>query len=459
MALVHYAPGSPPAGLRDHVLRTLQLALPVIVARCGLLVLIAVDTAMTGHAGAGELAAYGLSMAPQVPMLLLGIGMLMGTVVLTSQAVGAGRESDCGHVLTGGLRLAGGVGVLVLVLCFLGEPFLLLTGQADDLARRGGGVLEMFGYGMPGLFLYTAVVFFLEGINRPKPGMVVMVLANLLNAALNWLLVYGNAGLPAMGAEGAALATTLVRWFMFAAILGYVLVAVDRERFGLTVAQLERRRHDRLGPRLRRIGFPMSLAMVVESGAFSAMLLFAGHLGEVEVAAYQLTVNLCALTFMTAIGFGTAASVRVGNAVGRGDPTGMRFAGWTAVGLAACLLAALGLLIGNARELLASVYTSDAAVLSAALPAIAVAAVSIVPDGIQGTIMGALRGAADAWPATLLYIFSFWLVMVPLGYWLGVVREGGASGLMAAVLVAGVIAMACLAARFVVVSRRTVARA
>ena len=89
----------------------------------------------------------------------------------------------------------------------------------------------------------------------------------------------------------------------------------------------------------------------------------------------------------------------------------------------------------------------------------AVAAVSIVPDGIQGTIMGALRGAADAWPATGLYVLSFWLVMVPLGYWLGVERGGGAPGLMSAVLVASVVAMGCLAVRFVVVSRRTVARA
>ena len=446
------------AGLREHVGRTLRLAMPVIGSRCGLLVLISVDTAMTGHAGGSELAAYALSMAPQVPMMLFGIGLLMGVVVLTSQAVGAGRERDCGAALTAGLGVALVVGVGVALLCLAGEPFLLAMGQTPSLARASGEVLAMFGLGMPGLFMYTATVFFLEGINRPKAGLVVMVLANLLNVALNWLLIYGNLGVPPMGAAGAALATSLVRWFMFAALLLYLLLAVERERYGLDrLTRGAQRMRDTLR-RLRRVGLPVALGMVLESGAFSAMLLFAGLLGEVQVAAYQLGMNLVALVFMTAIGFGTAASVRVGNAVGRGDAVAVRLAGWTAVGLGGVLLLALGVAADRWAGAIAALYTSDAAVMAVAVPTLGVAALLLLPDGIQGIITGALRGAADAWPATGLYLISFWLVMMPLGWYLGVRLQGGAPGLMLAVLVGATVATLCLGLRFHAVSRRSVTR-
>ena len=449
---------TPTGGLREHVAHTLRLAMPVIVARCGLLVLIAVDTAMTGHAGGSELAAYGLSMAPQVPMMLFGVGLLMGVVVLCSQAVGAGRESDCGKVYVTGLAVAAATGLMVMLLCYAGEPMLRAAGQSESLARASGAVLVMFGFGMPGLFMFTATVFFLEGINRPTAGMVVMLLANLLNVGLNWLLVYGNLGLPALGAEGAALATSLVRWFMFLAAFGYVLLGVDRHRYGLDrLARAARGGRDFLR-RIRRVGLPTALAMVVESGAFSAMLLLAGSLGEVQVAAYQVAMNLSALTFMTAIGFGTAASVRVGNAVGRSDMRGVRLAGWTAVTLGGMLLCLLAVMVHFGAAGLAAIYTADAAVLAVAIPTFGVTALSLGPDGLQGVIMGALRGAADTWPATLLYLFSFWVVMVPVGYLLGVHLEGGAPGLMIAVLVGGTVASLSLGLRFNAVTRRQVSR-
>ena len=447
----------PAHSLAEHVRRTLALSLPVVVARCGLLVLIAVDTAMTGHAGGSELAAYALSMAPQIPLQLLGIGMLMGTVVLSAQAVGGGREHECGAVWRSGLVHALVLGLIVLVLCLLGEAFLRATGQTEALSADAGRVLLMFGYGMPGLFLFTATVFFLEGINQPRAGMVVMLLANVLNAGLNWVFIYGNLGAPALGAEGAALATSLVRWCMFLAVAAWVLLAVDRDRFGLRAGS-ERQPRD-LGRRLRRIGYPMALALVLESAAFSAMVLFAGHLGEAQVGAYQVAMNLCALTFMTAIGFGTAASVRVGNAVGRGDSEGVRWAGWVAVGLGILTLAALGAVLGLLPGPIAMVYSSDPAVLAVAVPTLVVAAMALVPDGAQGVIMGALRGAADAWPATALYLFSFWMVMAPLGYYLGVMRTGGAPALMVAVMIGGITATLTLGLRFHVVSRRAIARA
>ena len=383
-------------------------------------------------------------------MMLFGIGMLMGTLVIGAHAVGAGREQQTGQIWRVSLLHALVIGLGFAVVCGAGEKFLLLTGQQSSLASGGGRVLQMFGYGLPAVLLHAATSFFLESTGRPTPGLVVMILANLLNAALNWVLIFGKLGAPAMGAEGAALATSMVRWFMFVALTGYVFVALDRVRYGLTgpidaAAALSKR--------LRRFGYPMGLAHTVESSAFAAMTLFAGWLGASQVAGYQVAFNLVGMSFMAAIGFSAAASIRVSNAVGRGDARGVRAAGWVALVLAGIVLSLFGTALALAPSTFARIYSADAVILTVAVPCILIAALAIVPDGLQGVLMGCLRGCGDVWPATALYCIAFWGVMVPSGYLLGVVNGGGAPALTMAVFLGTVVATGLLGIRFHRVSR------
>ena len=340
--------------------------------------------------------------------------------------------------------------------CVFGEAFLRAAGQPEEIAVGGGRVLVAIGFGIPGVLLYVATSFFLEGIGRPVPGMVIIIGANILNVGLNWLLIFGHGGFPAMGAEGAAIASSIVRWCMFAAAAVYVLRYVNRRRFGIAAAADPA---ERLGPRIRRIGLPMGIAHGLEASAFAVMTLIAGVLGTAVVGGYSIPMNLLALAFMGAIGLSTAASVRVGNAVGRGDPAGVRWSGWVAVGVAAVYLAAIAVVFALVPGQLAALYTADAAVLAIALPTILVGAIAAIPDGVQGVLMGALRGASDVWPATFLYVFSFWVVMVPLGYWLAIPRGLGAPGLMIAVVAGATVAALLLGWRFRVVSARAVRRA
>ncbi len=444
-----------PHTLRAHLRETMRLAFPVMLARLGVLTIVTVDTVMSGHASGDDLAWYSVAIAPQIPLLLVGIGLLMGTVVMTAQAVGAGNAQRCGAIWRTGLVHAAVAGAVMGTTCLFGEGFLLATGQPDDIAAGGGRVLAALGFGLPAMLLYVATSFFLEGIGRPVPGMVIIIGANVLNVFLNWLLIFGHGGLPALGAEGAAIASSIARWCMFAAAALYVLRFVSRRRFGIGAAADPA---DRLGPRMRRIGLPMGIAHGLEASAFSVMTLIAGGLGAAVVGGYSIPMNLLALAFMGAIGLSTAASVRVGHAVGRGDPAGVRWSGWVAVGVAAVYLAVLGVVFGLVPEQLAALYTTDAAVLAIAGPTIAVCAIATIPDGVQGVLMGALRGASDVWPATFLYIFSFWVVMVPLGYWLAVPRGLGATGLMAAVAAGATVAALLLGWRFRMVSARAVRR-
>ena len=443
-------------GWHGHIMPTLRLALPVMLARAGALVLIAVDVAMTGRAGARELAHYGLGSAPQVPLMLIGIGLLLGIVIVTAFADGGGRSAECGMVWRVGRLHALGYGVLLAAACQAGEWFLLQAGQPADLAAGGGRVIAMFGWGMPGMLLFIATVFFLEGIQRPLPGVVAMIVGNLCNAALNWLLIFGHWGFDAMGAEGAALATSLVRWLLFAFVAGYVVLRVDRERYGLVHPSGGFRSVAR---RVRRLGYPMALGHGLEASAFSTMTLLAGLLGAAQVASFTIAMNAVALVFMLALGFSTAAGVRVANHVGRGDGVGVRLAGWVAAGLAVVLLGAVSIGFASAPVWLARLFTTDVGVLGLASSTFLVAALVLVPDGLQAVLLGALRGLSDVWVGTLVLFVAFWVVMVPLGYWMAVRGGGGAPRLMVAVGVGALVAATLLALRFRWRARRAAAEA
>lgn len=440
--------------LSEHIVRTLRLALPVMFSRAGIIVIAVVDSAMTGHAGVTELAYYALATAPQIFVMLLGIGLLLGTVVLTAQADGAGRSQDCGAVWRVALVHAVVYGLAQMAVLYSGEWFLLHTGQTSDLAHGAGQVMIVMGWGMPGMLLYISTTMFLEGTGRPLPSMIVMLFANLLNAWLNWLLIYGNWGFPALGAEGAALATTIVRWCMFFAIAAYVLLRIDHKRYGISGPIID---FAGLARKLRRIGYPMALSQGLESSSFSVMTLFAGLLGPAQVAAFQVNMTLIALVFMCALGFSTAASVRVGNAVGRRDPHSVRLAGWTAAALGALLLCGFGLIFFNLPEPLAALYGNDPEVIAAAVAGLTVAAFVLIPDGVQAVLMGSLRGMAEVWIPTLFYAIAFWLIMAPLGYYLGVVKAGGTAGLMTAIFWGCIVAVVLLAGRFHIVSKRAAA--
>jgi multidrug resistance protein, MATE family len=436
--------------LRAHVLRTLRLAGPVMASRAGLLVMASVDTVMAGRAGPDQLAHYGIAITPQLGCLLVGMGLLMGTVVLTAQTDGAGRPEMCGRIWRLALLNAAVIGTLLGVLLLFGEPILRLLGQAPAIAAGGGAVLAMFALGMPAVVMYSATTLFLEGLGRSTPGMLVMILANLLNLGLNGLLMFGPYEL---GAAGAALATSLTRWFMFAALAGYVLLMPARERYQI-LAPL--RGHWQLEARLARLGWPMALSFGLETGAFIAAATFAGWQGATALAAWQIVLNTMALVYMLAIGLATATAVRVGNAVGRRDRTGLARAGWVGLAIGILIMLALLPLLYGASAAIVSIYTQDAAVAAIAAPGLAIGAWILVADASQGILTGALRGAADIWAVLIIQLISFWAICVPACYLLGPTLGYGVQGLLWGLFLGLATAALLLVARFKVLAGRVV---
>ena len=433
-----------------HVLPTLRLAVPVMIARAGLLVMTTVDTVMCGRLTAEEIAFYGIAQVPQMALLLVGIGLLMGVVVVTAQLDGAGRQEECGRIWRLGLLNALAIGMAVTLLLWPGEAVLSWLGQDQAMAKGGGAAVTMFALGMPAIFLFTASSAFLEGITRPLPGMVVMALANILNLALNAWLMFGA---PDMGAEGAALATSITRWAMAAALIGYILLMPGRRTYGVTAAM---RGHWGLQGKLSRLGWPMALSFALEHGAFFAAAIFAGWLGAVSLAAYHIVLNTMALIYMLAIGIAVATGVRVGNAVGVGDREGMRRAGWAGVGIGALIMLALMPFLMLANQAIVNLYTEDAAVVGLAASGLAIAAWILVSDSAQGILIGALRGAADIWPSLAIQTASFWLLAIPLSYFFTFYAKYDIFGLLYGLFFGLTMACLLLGWRFVVLTRRKV---
>jgi MATE family multidrug resistance protein len=436
--------------VREHVLRTLRLAGPVMLARAGLLIMISVDTIMCGRVAAQELAYYGIALAPHLGFVLVGIGLLMGTVVVTAQTDGAGRPAECGRIWRLGLINGALFGSLFGLLLLPGEAILVALGQAPTISEGGGAVLVMFALGMPPMLMFAATTFFLEGIGRSTPGMVVMAIANLVNFGLNYALMFEPWQL---GAAGAALATSITRWFMFVALAGYVLAMPGRDHYGVAAPMAG---HWPLERKLVRLGWPIAVSFGLEHGAFFAAATFAGWLGAVPLAAYQIVLNTMGLIYMLAIGLATATAVRVGNAVGWRDRTGVAKAGWVGVGLGVAVMLCLMPVLDGWGGRIARIYTEEPAVIAIAAPGLGLAAWILVVDACQGILTGALRGAADIWACIVIQFMSFWLICIPVCYLLAHPLNLGVAGLLWG-LFAGLLGAALLLAwRFKALTAREV---
>lgn len=442
-------------GIGRHLAETIRLAAPVVVTRAGILVMAAVDIAMLGRTDIDQVAFLGIGVAPFTVIAITGIGLLFGTLVMTSHAVGRERLAETGAIWRRSMPYALLLGLLGLILCQFGEALFMATGQTPAIAAGGGAVIAILGYGVPGTLLFTATAFFLEGLRRPVPAMIVMIAANGLNLYFNWLLIFGHGGFPALGAEGAAWATTLARTAMAVLLIGYVWWMADRD--GCAVRTPLGRGWWRQGRAYRRFGLASGASHGIESAAFATISFFAGILGPLPLAAYSVQHIVFAVVFMIALGIASATSVRVGIAHGRRDGPNRAMAAWSGFGLTVAVLAAIGGLLVMFPAPITAIFTDNATLAIATAPLIAFCAYALIFDGGQVVIASALRGAGETWAPTAIHMVSYIGVMIPAGWILAFTLNLGALGLIGAIIVASAVSVTLLSIRFVVISRRFIA--
>ncbi|PWB33200.1 MATE family efflux transporter [Pseudomonas sp. SDI] len=452
---------SRPARVRTEVRSLLSLATPIIIAQLATTAMGFVDAVMAGRVGPRDLAAVALGNSIWVPVFLLMTGILLATTPKVAQRFGAGQSAEIGPLVRQALWLALVVGLGGSALLLSAEPILHLMKVDPELIAPCMAYLHGIAFGFPAIALYYVLRCCSDGLGRTRPSMVVGLGGLMLNIPLNYVFIYGHLGVPAMGGVGCGWASGIVMWAMalgMAFWLGRAAAYRDSHVFS---------RFDwpqwAVIKRLLSVGLPIGIAVFAESSIFAVIALLIGSLGSTVVAGHQIALNVSSLVFMIPYSLGMAVTVRVGQAIGAGDPRQARFAAGVGMATAlayACFSASLML---SLREPIATIYTADGAVIQIASMLIVYSALFQFSDAIQVTAAGALRGYQDTRVTMILTLFAYWGIGLPVGYLLGLTDwlapASGPSGLWQGLIVGLTCAALMLSVRLTRSARKRIRQA
>jgi MATE family multidrug resistance protein len=400
-----------------------RLAMPLVLAELGWMLMGIVDTMVVGRVSASAIGAVGLGTTIFYLVGITGGGVLLGLDTLVSQSFGANDRQDCRRSLHAGVWLA----VLLIV------PLMLIVEGAIAILPKFGvdpSVIEVvqpymrvLNFSVAPLLLYFTFRRYLQSCHIARPVMTTLITANIINLAVNWILVFGNLGAPKLGAVGAGWATLLSRIYMVAA-LGLVIWRRDRG-----VPAVSWRPDWRRIRNLIALGLPAAGQLGVEIAVFATVTVLIGRLNAIELAGHQIALTTVSTTFMMPLGISSAAAVRVGSALGRGDPEGAARSGWTALGLGAVVMSCAAAMLLILPHSIARLFTPDPAIVQAGAQLLQIAAFFQLFDGFQVVATGALRGAGDTRTPMLCHFTGYWIIGLPLGVWLCFHQGLGARGL------------------------------
>jgi MATE family multidrug resistance protein len=431
-----------------EIWRTMRLATPVIIGQVAVFSMSFVDTVMAGRLPDKEiaLAALGIGGAVWSSMLMFVIGTLMAVQPSVAQLDGADMKSEAAYQTRQAFWIALVLGVPYWLLCYFSEPLLTAFRIDPQIVPQAAGYLRAISWGAPGLCLVLLLRYFSEGTGHTRPTMFYGVAGALLNIPINYVLMFGKLGFPALGTVGCGYATSIVVWLQFLFLVVYIAMHRHYRPFSL-MSRLDLPDMKTI-LELLKVGLPIAVAIAVEGSLFVGAALLIGQLGPVPAAAHLIAINFAALVFMIPIGLSSAVSIRVGNALGRGEPESARYAG--RIGL----LIILGFQTVSATamflfpELIVRIYTDDVVVGSLAVSLLFYAAVFQYPDGIQMVMAGALRGYKDTRMPMLYTMVAFWIVGMTLGYTLTFNRGMGPAGMWIGMIAGLTVAAALMLRRF-----------
>jgi MATE family multidrug resistance protein len=432
--------------IRNQIRPVLTLALPLILAEVGWMAMGIVDTVMVGHMANPALTISAAALGQVLyNTIAFGIaGILLGLDTFLSQSHGAGKFDEANRWLLHGLILAAGL-ALTLILIIVFAPVFMLRLPIDHAVLTGSvAFLRALNYGTPALFLYFTLRRYLQAFNHVRPIAMALVTANLINAAGNWILIYGHSWgpihIPALGVTGAGLATSISRWYLALFMVAALYRVERRHQYGLR-SMLRHFEPNRLR-RLTLLGAPAGGQIFVEISIFGVVTYLIGIMGRLPLAGHEIALNCASLTFMVPFAISAAAAVRVGQAIGRKAPAEAASAGWAAILLGAGCMAVFSAVLLLFPHPIARTFTADRAVIAATIPLLFVAALFQFFDGLQITATGALRGAGNTHAGLIVQIVGYWIIGLPIGYVLAFRLHHGAVGLWlglcAGLIVAGV---------------------
>lgn len=434
----------PSRSFADELWQLLRLGVPIALVQFGMTALNFVDVAMLGHHDPQSLPAMALGNTLAWAALVFCFGATTAVDPLLSQAVGARDTAALPRVLGRGILLAVVLSIPAALLLLPAATWLAWLQQPEALIADAAAYARIQSLGILPFLCYAVLRSHLSAHARVWPQVLTIVVGNALNVLLDWTLIYGHLGMPALGASGASIATVICRWWMLGALLWFGrqdLMPHLRQLRDATV----RRSAFALGPlwRLLKLGTPIGLQFALEVGVFATTALLIGWLdahaglaGEkgatsqgLGLSGHQIALQLASLSFMVPLGLGMAASVRVGWAVGRGDATALRRSAGAALVAGASVMACFMLLFLLLPGALAGSLTTHPEVLAMAATLIPIAGVFQIGDGLQVVAIGCLRGLGDVRSPVVANVLGFWVVGLPLGCWFAFGLDWGPAGL------------------------------
>jgi MATE family multidrug resistance protein len=432
--------------LLHEVRATVHLALPLIAAQLAAIGSNVIDALLAGHVSAHVLGAVAVGASIWSLAIVSGIGMMMAVPPSVAQLDGAGRRPEVGAVFHQALWLALGMGVLLWFAVRHAAPLIDLIGVTPSLRDEVQRFLLAISWGAPALTCYFALRGLSEGLSLTRPSMYFSLGGLALLVPLGYVLMFGKLGIPPQGAHGCGVATATVLWLEMLAFACYVMRHRNYRGLGL-FDHFERPQLRRIGA-LLHIGGPMAVTLLAEGGLFVATALIISTLGEDVIASHQVALNIASLFFMIPLGLAMAITVRVGNAVGRGDARGVRYAGFCGIGLTLLTqLFSAGLML-TLPHYIAALYTNDPKVIALAMQLIMLAGLFQFSDGIQVASNGALRGLKDTRIPMAITLFAYWIIGMPVGWWLAFHHGLGARGMWMGLIAGLSVAAVMLFTRF-----------
>jgi MATE family multidrug resistance protein len=434
----------------EEIRHLLALATPLVAGLVVSALMGVVDTAMLGPLGALPLAAVSLTMSVWVIFVAGLYGFLMPVGILAGTAHGAGEPGAVAATVREGRVLALRAGTVAALAMAALLPALPWLGQPPEvvavIAPYWLAVCAM----LPGFALSLVYKQVLEAIDRPWLAVLLALTAVVFNTALNWVLIYGHLGLPALGLAGAGIATALATWFTVALQMALCHAHPQlREHFGEVAADPTRR------ARLRHEGWPMGLQYVLEGGAVAVVGVFVGWLGALALAANQVVMSIAGVLYMVPLGVAAATSIRVAQAIGRDQRDRLRPIGLAGLLTATAWLTVATIVLTTFARPIAQAFVDDTAVVGLAAALFFTVGLMQVCDGVQSVSLGALRGMLDShWP-TRVSLLAYWGLAVPLGWAGGLLLGHGLVGIWAGFGVGLAVAAVLLLQRFLALTART----
>jgi MATE family multidrug resistance protein len=425
---------------------TVRLALPLVAAQLAAVGTNVVDAVLSGHFSAHVLGAVAVGTSVWTLAIVSGIGVMMAVPPSVAQLDGARRRPEVGAVFRQALWLAVMLGVLLWFGVRHAEPLVNLIGVTPSLRHDVNEFLHAISWGAPALACYFTLRGLSEGLSLTRPSMMFSLGGLAVLAPLGYVFMFGKLGLPPQGARGCGIATALVLWLEMLGFLVYVLC--HRNYRGLNLFERFEWPHWRRIGALLHIGLPMAVTLLAEAGLFVATALLIGTMGEDVVASHQVAINVASVFFMIPLGLAMAITVRVGNAVGRDDARGVRYAGFCGIGLALVTQLVSATLMLGLPHAIAGLYTGNPRVIALAAQLLVLAGLFQFSDGIQVASNGALRGLKDTRVPMAITLFAYWGVGMPVGWWLAFPHGLGARGMWMGLIAGLSVAAVLLFTRF-----------